>query len=113
MNLAQRIPTRPWLWALVSALLFVGAGFIDFFPALNKGGGLQYWRTWQAVFANGLPLSMNLAGMAILTVALAAPCVLLGWALHCLIVLAWEARPGRRRRAEPAVAADGGRDTAS
>jgi hypothetical protein len=79
----------------VSALLFLGAGFIDFVPELNKGDGLRYWKVWHAAVTSGAPVSAIIQGMVVLTVMLAAPCLLLGWVLHCLIMLAWQARHRR------------------
>src|SRR5437016_2663249 len=99
MDLKQKLTTRNGLWYLLSAVLFVLAGTVDFIPAWNKGFGLCYWRDWERSLSGVYNPVAALIWLGVLTLLLALPALLLGWVMQFIVGLGLEALWSKRSKA--------------
>jgi hypothetical protein len=77
------------VWLILTVLLFVVAGFISL-PGETKGDN-RYWVRIAALFAGDYTLSTTeyLSTMALYTLFLAVPSIILSWVLQAVLVVAW------------------------
>ena len=91
MKLTTTLPIHRWLWLLLSVIVFVLLGFVDFVPAWNKGGGMQYWGSWFIAWEFGAQqLPDCICYLSGFTILLLIPAVILGFVFQCIVVSAWK-----------------------
>jgi hypothetical protein len=91
MNLTTKLPIHQRLWLLLSVVVFVLLGFVDFVPAFCKGAGMQYWR-WGALAweIGGEQMGNSICYLFTFTIILLIPSIILGLVFQYIGVVAWE-----------------------
>lgn len=79
----HRIPTRYWLWAALSLVIFVAAGCIDWVGANT----VAYWNEWSIFFSGhyGCTTSDLVLTLIMWGLLLAVPSIVLGWIAQALV----------------------------
>ncbi len=80
----KRFRTDNRIWLTTSAILFIPPWFIG---TLDKHEEIRPFHLWLMLFSQPLSLPALVTGIATCCLMFGVPSLLVGWVLHCLVVM--------------------------